>query len=381
MPTWRNMPSMPKVRASSGTIGTTCLPMFLSFTSICRMRTSAMVVENSRSPDACSSESKASSAGTSSARRIGAPLRQVAAEHLAPLAQVLHLLAVFGRLLERRVGDLLVGDLHEDAIAEFLERLVVELLLLVRDVLALAPAAHHEAFDGLREDHGRLALVIHRGVIGVPHLLVVVAAAVQPPDVVVRHGRDHLLQLGILAEEVLARVRAALGFEVLVLAVDAFLHHPAQQALGVARQQRIPARAPDHLDDVPAGAEERGFQLLDDLAVAAHRTVEALQVAVDHEHQVVELLAHRHGDRAQRLRLVHFAVAEERPDLAVRRRHDAAMLEIALKARLVDRHHRARGPWRRSGTARTPASATDADTSSGRRGSRLPGGSDAGCSR
>ena len=50
--------------------------------------------------------------------------------------------------------------------------------------------------------------------------------------------------------------------------------------------------------------------------------------------------------------------------------HDAAMLEIALKARLVDRHHRARGPSTRSGTARSPASATDADTSSGRRGSR-----------
>ena len=42
-----------------------------------------------------------------------------------------------------------------------LQRLVVELLLLVRDVLALAPAAHHEALDGLREDHGRLALVVH----------------------------------------------------------------------------------------------------------------------------------------------------------------------------------------------------------------------------
>ena len=32
MPIWRNMPSMPKVRASSGTMGTMCLPMFLSLT-------------------------------------------------------------------------------------------------------------------------------------------------------------------------------------------------------------------------------------------------------------------------------------------------------------------------------------------------------------
>ena len=170
------------------------------------------------------------------------------------------------------------------------------------------------------------------------------------------------LQLGILAEEMLARVRAALGLEVLVLAVDALFHHAAQQALRVARQQRIPARAPDHLDDVPAGAEERGLELLDDLAVAAHRAVEALQVAVDDEHQVVELLAHRQRERAHRLRLVHLAVAEEAQTLRSDGRRQAAVLQVALKARLVDRHHRARGPSTRSGTARSPASATDADT-------------------
>ena len=46
------MPSMPNVRASSGTIGTMCLPMCLSFTRIAEMRTNAIVVEISRSPDA-----------------------------------------------------------------------------------------------------------------------------------------------------------------------------------------------------------------------------------------------------------------------------------------------------------------------------------------
>jgi hypothetical protein len=48
---------------------------------------------------------------------------------------------------------------------------------------------------------------------------------------------------------------------------------------------------PRSLDDVPAGAAEDAFEFLDDLAVAAHRAVEALQVAVDDEDQVVELLA------------------------------------------------------------------------------------------
>ena len=87
--------------------------------------------------------------------------------------------------------------------------------------------------------------------------------------------------------------------------------------LGVLGEQRIPQAAPDHLDDVPAGAAEHAFQFLDDLAVAAHRAVEALQVAVDHEDQVVELLAPGQGDRAQRFRLVGLAVAEEAPDLAL----------------------------------------------------------------
>ena len=43
------MPSMPKVRDSSGTIGTTRLPIFLSLSSVSSMRTNAIVVENSRS--------------------------------------------------------------------------------------------------------------------------------------------------------------------------------------------------------------------------------------------------------------------------------------------------------------------------------------------
>src|SRR5690606_13257953 len=108
----------------------------------------------------------------------------------------------------------------------------------------------------------------------------IVAAAVQPPDVVVRHIGDHRLQLGMAAEEVLAGVRPALRLEGLVLAVDALFHRAAQDASLVPREQAIPARAPNDLDDVPACALERRFELLNDLAVAAHGPVEALQIAV-----------------------------------------------------------------------------------------------------
>ncbi len=65
------MPSMPKVRDSSGTIGTTYWPIFLSRTSAVRMRTNAMVVDNSRpSPLALSNASNADSGGTSSGAAV-----------------------------------------------------------------------------------------------------------------------------------------------------------------------------------------------------------------------------------------------------------------------------------------------------------------------
>jgi hypothetical protein len=48
---------------------------------------------------------------------------------------------------------------------------------------------------------------------------------------------------------------------------------------------------------------------LNDLTVAAHGTIQALQVTVDDKHQIVELLTDWHRDGAHRFRLVHLAVA------------------------------------------------------------------------
>src|SRR4051812_40487752 len=111
-------------------------------------------------------------------------------------------------------------------------------------------------------------------------------------------------------------------------------------ALAVGLEQRVPAPAPDDLDDVPARAAEHGLELLDDLAVAADRAVEALQVAVDDEDQVVELLARGERDRAERLGLVGLAVAEEGPHLAALGLRHPAALEVLHEPRLVDRHDR-----------------------------------------
>ena len=60
------------------------------------------------------------------------------------------------------------------------------------------------------------------------------------------------------------------------------------------------------------------FEFLDDLAVAAHRTVEPLQVAVDDEDQVVEVLARGDAETGQRFRFVDFTVADESTTPCVR---------------------------------------------------------------
>ena len=172
-------------------------------------------------------------------------------------------------------------------------------------------------------------------------LVRIVAAAGQAPDVVVRHVGNHFQQLRMLAEEVLAHVGAIFRLVVLIFAVDGFHHHALQDAFLVLRQQGVPTRAPDDLDDVPARATEFAFQFLDDLGVAAHRAVQALQVAVDHDDQVVEHVARGQADRAQRFRLVHLAIAAEGPDLAVVGLGDAACVQVFQEARLVDRHVRA----------------------------------------
>ena len=166
-------------------------------------------------------------------------------------------------------------------------------------------------------------------------------AAIEPPDFVIRHIGNHRREFRILAKKMLAGKCAALGFEILVFAIDAFFHPLAQQPLVVACQQRVPARTPDDLDHIPAGAEKRRFQFLDNLAVTPDRAIESLQVAVDDKYQVVQFFAHRHRDRAQRFRLIRFTVTEETPDLAIVGRDDPAVLHVTAVTGLVNRHHRA----------------------------------------
>ena len=203
------------------------------------------------------------------------------------------------------------------------------------------PGAERPPLDRLGQDHGGAALVLDRHLVGGVELAVVVAAARQHAQVVVGEVLDHPLQPRIGAEEVVADVVARLDRVLLELPVDGAVHLVHEHAVDVAGEEVVPPAAPDHLDHVPARAAEDRLELLDDLAVAAHRPVEALQVAVDDEDQVVELLARRDRQARHRLGLVHLAVADERPHLRLAGVDDLAGHEVAVEPGLG---HRVEGP-------------------------------------
>ena len=166
------------------------------------------------------------------------------------------------------------------------------------------------------------------------------AAALQIPNFLVGHVGNQRLQLQRI-EEMIADIGTVLGFVCLIIAV-VDLHHPlAQHAIDIAGKELVPLAVPHDFNNIPAGATELAFQLLHNLAAAANRAVEALQVAVDDEHQIVQMLARGEADLPTGFRLVHLAVAKERPNLASGVLDQATAFQITHEARLIERHHRA----------------------------------------
>ena len=210
------------------------------------------------------------------------------------------------------------------------------------DVETFAAVAHAVALHRFGEDYRRLSFVFYGAVVRRVNLVRIMTATVQTPHIVIRHVGDHFTQLRILTEELLANVRTVARLHHLVLAVDHFFHAFDERAVFVACKQLIPIAAPNELQHVPAGTTEIAFEFLNDLAVTAHRAVEALQVAVDDENEVVELFAAGHADRAERFRLVHFAVAAEHPDFAAFGIRQTTRMQIFQEARLINTHERAK---------------------------------------
>ena len=220
-----------------------------------------------------------------------------AGERAATLDEVLVLDGILARAEVRRVVALecVVGYLvvEVETVAQRDELITSHLLDLVGGIARLDVGTERPALHRLAEDCGGApaAEVLERRLVGRIQFAVVVATTGEQHEVLVGQVLHHLAQPGIRSEERLADLAARGVGEPLELAVHGGVHLLEQDAVLVLHEQFVPARTPDHLDDVPPGAAERGLELLDDLAVAAHRSVEALEIAVHHEDEVVEVLA------------------------------------------------------------------------------------------
>ncbi len=214
---------------------------------------------------------------------------------------------------------MVVAERNLESRAEFAQLFFVELLLLVRDVLAFARFAEAIAFDGVRENDRGPALVLDRGFVGRVNLARIVAAAAAAGGAARRvRGSTSFSSCGSLPKKCCADVApeetTSFWYSPSTISPMRLTSRPS-----VSRSRMASHSVPQiTLMTFQPRAAECGFEFLNDLAVAAHRTVETLQVAVDDENQVVEFLARGEGDRAERFRLIRFAVAEERPDLGVR---------------------------------------------------------------
>src|SRR6185312_1743780 len=216
------------------------------------------------------------------------------------------------------------------------------------DHLAFPGRPHAVALDRLGENDRRLTLVRDGRLVGSVDLVDIVSSSDQGPDLIIGPVIDQRRGLRVAPEEVLADISAVLRLEILVFAVDAFLHQLPQSPGRIPGEEGIPIRAPKALDDVPARAAKVRLELLHDLAVATHRPVKTLQIAAHDENEVVELLAACERDRPEGFRLVHLAVAAEYPHFAALGIGKAAAVQVAQETRLIDAHdgpqaHRHRG--------------------------------------
>ena len=203
-------------------------------------------------------------------------MRQITTQGFSTLVKVLHLRRVVSWSVKRQFGQFAVGNGNVEAVTEGFDVLVSELLGLVHGVFAFTGAAHAKTFHGFDQQHGGLSLVLHSsGVCGI-HLLWIMTTTAQVPNIIVAHLGHHFQGARIATKEMFAHISAIVGFEGLIVAVQGFHHDPAQCAVFVSCNQLIPVATPNEFDDVPTCATKLAFQLLNDLAVASHRTIQAL---------------------------------------------------------------------------------------------------------
>lgn len=182
-------------------------------------------------------------------------------------------------------------------------------------------------------------MVDGRAVCGV-NFLRVMAAPQQLANLVIGQMIDHFQKPRIFAKKMFAGIASGLDRILLVVAIYCLFHPLYQHPVFVRSEQRIPIRSPDNFDNIPSSAPKSRFQLLNDLAIASHRAIETLQVAVDYPDEIVQIFPACQGECSRRFRLIHFAIADKTPNPGFFRTEKAATLEVTIEARLIYGHDR-----------------------------------------
>ena len=236
---------MPKVRASSGTIGTTSSPISLSRSILASIRTNAIVVDALRPSLPLMEFAEQFGEGVGLERLdLNFAGRDEATELLAPLQHVSDFGAVVWWPVERRLGHLLVTNRDAESCSKRLQLVLIQLLLLVGDVLAFTRLADPVSLDRPRQNHRRLARRFDGGLVGRVDLDGIVSAEGQLLELFVRQVLDHLEQLRVGSPEVLANVLAGLDGVFLILAVDDFSHALDEEPVVILRRAVRPTRCP-----------------------------------------------------------------------------------------------------------------------------------------
>src|ERR1035437_2615125 len=111
-------------------------------------------------------------------KRLGphAAARYIATQFLTARAEVLNFAAVFRRTVKGHLGDLFVADGNAETRAKLAELFLIELLLLVSDVPALAAFTKTIALDRAREDDSWRTPVFDRRLVSSVYFARIVAA-------------------------------------------------------------------------------------------------------------------------------------------------------------------------------------------------------------
>ena len=100
----------------------------------------------------------------------------------------------------------------------------------------------------------------------------IMATTIEVPDILIAPISNQGFKFwGI--KYLLTHVGTIFSFHGLVLTIHNLTQALHQDAVLIARKERVPMTAPHHFDDIPASASELAFKLLNNLAVTTNGTI------------------------------------------------------------------------------------------------------------